>query len=510
MVGTTRRAHNALIENRANQSTAKNGATTDNFHTNETRPQEIARLIRVYGLSKAGHSLFSPSSSAGWLNCKGYLLANAVKDDMAGEDAAYGTVAHSVAAVWLTAIRDEGKRVAEHVPKRFLDFVTKENGYTITCDANMLHHIRRYIDWCEEVELLGDVFIEQHVDYSVYMPIPEQGGTADHFVCVDPTIDQAGNILEYGHLIITDLKMGVGVRVFVEWNTQAMLYALGVYLEWNWRYSFRKITIRICQPRLDYFGVWECTVEDLLAFAETARIAADAAWTENAPRSPSPKACQWCNDTACTARSALLEDLADDAFDDDDVIEGMVDVIEGKLVREYDQKALDLHAMSPLFGALPKDQEPTFSKRMETPLMAWRYGHRAMFEKWFREMGEELLKRAQRGDHVPGWKVVNGRRSFHWADPEHAAEQLSIAGMREKDIFVTEVTSVSQAKKALMATGLTGKDVDVLFYEFDEDNLDTVALVTVTPGKPALARSDDDRQDVGDATDEAFDDDDEL
>lgn len=474
---------------------------TDKSPTTETREQEIARLIRVYGLGRAGHSHFSPSSSAGWMNCKGFLLANAAKGDMAGEDAAYGTVAHHVAAVWLTAIRDEGRTVAEHVPERFLDWSTVENGFKITVDENMIYHIRRYIEWCEEVEIEGDVFIEAHVDYSVYMPIPNQGGTADHFVCISPVIDEKGRVLEPGTLVITDLKMGTGVKVFVENNSQAMSYALGVYLEWNWLYSFKKIVIRICQPRLDYFGVWWCTDADLLAFGERMRVAADAAWRENAPRSPSPKACQWCNDVACPARSALIADLVDDAFDDSDVIEGWN-------VPEYDQATLDDHALMPLFGAV----EPVkFKKPMSISLMAWRYGHRAWVEKYFREIGEELLRLAQAGEHVPGWKIVDGRRSFAWYDPDWAAEQLSIAGVPEKDIFVTEVTSVAKAKEKLKAVGLKPKEIKALLHDVTEDDPDAVPLVVTTPGRPTLAPSTDDREDARDEIDDAFaDDDDDL
>lgn len=466
------------------------------------REAETNRLIQMYGLGRAGHAHFSPSSSAGWLFCKGFLLANAGKPDMAGVDAAYGTVAHGIAATWLTAIRDEGRKVAEHVPKRFLDWSTVENGWPVTCDANMILHIRRYIDWCREVEIEGDVFIEQRVDYSSYTPIPQQGGTADHFVCI---FDAEHG----GRLVITDLKMGTGVWVDVVHNTQAMLYALGVYLEWNWLYGFKTITIRICQPRLDYFGVWECTDADLLAFGEEVRVKAAAAWVADAPRSPSPKACQWCADKSCVARSALLEDLTDDAFDDDDVIEG-------KVLKEYTAEDMDGHASEPLFGDLPKEKHPKFHKRMAVALMAWRYAHRGMYEKYFREIGEELTRLATAGEHVPGWYLKDGRRSFKWADPEAAAQELSIFGVAEKDIFKTEVTSVNESKKLLKAVGLTNAQIEVVYYGTPEQKVgrkikaSVPGLVNVIPGRPTLARSGDPGVDVQDALDDAFDDDDEL
>lgn len=433
-------------------------------------------MVRAHGLGRNGHAHFSPSSSAGWMNCDGFVLANAGKPDGGGYDAAYGTVAHEIAAVWLNAIRDQGKKIAEYVPRRFLDWPTTEQGHKIIVDADMLHHIRCYIDYCEEVEILGDVFIEQRLDYSEFMPIQKQGGTADHFVCSP------------GLLIITDLKMGTGVRVYVTRNSQAMLYALAVYLEWNWVYSFKRIRLRICQPRLDVFEEWECSVEELLAFAEEARVRAARGWKADAKRSPSPKACQWCADIGCVARSKLLEDLTDDVFD---AAEEM-----GDESPTYDQETLTDHAMAPLFGP-PK--EPSFIQNMETAVLAWRYRHRKMFQKWFSDIGEELLRRAQAGIHVPGYKVAQGRRSFSWIDPEDAAFELSLGGMKEADIFETEVTSVSKARKALRALGMSPEEVRQVLNE---------AIVRTTPGKPTLVLENDERPDLEDTVDDTFTEDD--
>lgn len=455
----------------------------------ETRQQEISRLQAIYGLSRAGHSLFSPSSSAGWMNCAGFLLANAKRGDMAGIDAAYGTVGHEIAAEWLTVIRDKGKKAGELVPVTYLGAEKMENGFRIKCDENMIYHIQRYIDYCAEVELLGDVHIEQRVTYPGYTPIPDQGGTADHFVC------------GFGWCIITDLKLGM-LRVDVTDNSQALLYALGVYLEWNWLYGFKKFTIRIAQPRLDSFTSQDYTVEQLLAFGEQVKITSDAAWHEDAPRTPGPKQCQWCNVVGCPAQSALLEDMADEVFDYD------VEESTKEISRSYDMKALDDHAMAPLFGA---PREPYFHVRMETSLMAWRYKHRSMFEKWFRLMGVELTKRAQAGQHVPGFKLGSGRRKFGWYDPDYAAQELMAQGLAESDIYTTEVTSVNKISQALRSKAeMKPKEIERLLFEVPEDDPDRLPLVMTTPGRTTLVPLNDPRYDVRDAIDDALMDDDEA
>lgn len=463
----------------------------------ETRDDEIARLLRTYGTGNHGHSLFSPSSSAGWLNCEGFLLANASRADTAGIDAAYGTVAHALAAEWLTKIRDVGKKRAEHVPKAALNTVHVSDGHTITIDATMIHHVRRYIDFCAEVEPLGDVFIEQRVGYEGYTPIPGQGGTADHFVCIEPKRKAGGKLVERGTLIITDLKMGY-LKVDVVRNSQAMLYALGVYQEWNWLYGFSRIIIRIAQPRLDSFDTWECSEVELLEFGEQVRIAADKAWRENAPRSPSPKACQWCRDRLCPARSNLLADLTDDAFDPPEA------VLTGEKTLTYEGPIIPPDLRTP----------PTLSPKVEADriaLAAWRYRHRAFYERYFREIGEELLRLAQAGVEIPGLKVANGRRSFAWLDPDTAAFELSVLGLDEADIFKSEVTSVNKAAAALKAKlGMTPDNINLLLY--GDEKAQKTGLAEIKPGKPTLVPANDQRTSVTDATDAAFeaDDDDNL
>lgn len=465
----------------------------------ETRDQEVKRLIRTYGLQRNGHAHFSPSGSSGWLNCKAFLLTNAGRPDGGGYDAAYGTVAHNIAAIWLTAVRDEGREAAEHVPARFLGYKTIENGHAIECDNIMLFHIRRYLDWCAEVEPLGYVRIEQRVDYSEYTPIPKQGGTADHFVMCP------------GHLIITDLKMGIGVFVPVEWNTQALLYALGVYLEWNFLFSFKKITIRICQPRKDYFGVWEISVDDMLKWAaDVMRPAAEAAWKQNQPRSPGIKQCQWCDDKACVARSALLEDVTDDYFANEEDAQGgdplaqsQFEILDGASP-EYSEAELDKHAMTVLFGDKTPDKVDVRPFRhLETAVLSWRYKHRGYFEKFFREIGIELTRRTEAGQNT-GWKLTDGRNSYAWRDEEYAVGRLIEAGLKRKDLYVSEVTSVHQAKEKLRAAGWKPKQIEALLYKSDVANPSTPSLAITKPGKPTLVLETDDRPGLEDAADDLF------
>ncbi len=414
-----------------------------------------------------GHSVFAPSASAMWLKCAGSLIPNLLAEDNAGVDAAYGTVAHGVGEVWLKT----GDRPTNLVGT--VELVDEGHDvFHIEIDDIMLDYVQEYVDWCRV--LPGDLFVERRVDFSQLTPIPNQGGTADHIACCP------------GVLTVTDLKMGKGVQVFAEENPQGLLYALGSFLKWDAKYHFEKIVIRIAQPRLNHFDVWEVSREYLLEFAEHVRERSHLAWQPDAPRTPGPGQCQWCKvKMDCLPHAAYLIQMTEGVFDDLSGDLEEPDVI--KLVDRLDDEFDDFEVVPMLATTMSLEHKAKIIK------------YRKMMENWLKSIEDELEKILQSGEEVPGYKLVEGRANrFFPNDPYKTASDLSlITGMDESDFLVTSVPSPAQVEDILRKKG-----------GFKRSELPQILedLVVKPRGKPVMAPAHDKRQALSVGVDDAFDD----
>ena len=66
-----------------------------------------------------------------------------------------------------------------------------------------------------------------------------------------------------------DYKNGKGVFVSCDHNPQMMLYAIGAYHAYGYLYNITKVSMTIIQPRLENISTFECSVEELLDWAES-------------------------------------------------------------------------------------------------------------------------------------------------------------------------------------------------------------------------------------------------
>lgn len=421
---------------------------------------ELAALAEAYNAS--GHSVFGPSSSHMWLVCAGSLIPNMLAPDDAGEDAAYGTVAHEVSETWLKTGTKPRHMIGT---KQFVSGRDPKQGFWIEIDQQMMDYVQQSVD--RLILLPGDHIIEQKVDFSRLTPITNQRGTMDFAA------------LTKGHAIVADHKYGKGVKVYAERNPQAMLYALGILFEFDWFYDFKTFTLLINQPRLDHFDEWTCTRDDLMEFAGYVKARAAAAWKINAPRTPDPKACQFCKvRQSCAANLRMQFKLASDQ-----TAEAFLDAT----AEELNEFVTSIEG-----GSFEPEMLPIPSLRTEHLAALRKY--RRMVEGWWNAAEDELMRRALARESIPGLKLVQGRSNREFTSRGDALSKLTAAGLKRDQIIEERMISPAQAEDLLIAAGHRRKNLPEL--------LD--GIVKKSPGKPTLAPLSDKRPPIEDSTEGAF------
>lgn len=455
-------------------------------------------LDRLTG-PQAAHSVFAPSSAAGWLTCADYILANINLPDDAGEDAAYGTVGHEVAEEWLLRIADlrqdedqiTEEMIAEARPDYLLNTVRviKEPSgeFFIEITEEMLAYVSQYIARC--CAMPGKHMVEQRVDFSVLTPIKNQKGTADFFA------------MEPGILRVKDLKMGVSPRNRVDaaefrndpravidgrfnGNPQALIYAIGVFLAWDHLYHFERIIISIDQPRLDHFDEWETTREELISFMAFVKERAHLAWAKERTRTPSEKGCKWCKARrTCAALAAFIQDAFGDDFDEDS---GPLNVGRSVTVADMAEASDRLMAEPPA---------PPDAATLSTEALTRIYLMKSQVEGFLEDVMQELMNRLNRGLPVPGLKLVPGRLGRReWIgkdDPDKTwlLENFALLDLTEDDIYETSIRSPAQIQERLKARfKLKNKIAEAAISD----------LVQRKPGKETLALAHDPRVELED------------
>lgn len=429
-----------------------------------------------------GHSVFAPSSAAMHITCSGSLLANFGRTDEGSPDAAYGTVAHSLGEGWLKSViagwdnGDGPDALMDYAPAWLIGDIVEVSSsrgepWRIEIDEDMIGFVERYVRWCAALD--GDHFVETRVSHSDLCPIPGQGGTADHAACSP------------GLLVITDLKMGRGEAVYpadnlddprsiidgvVNGNPQAMIYAYGFICEWDWKYAFQDVVIRIAQPPRDYFGEWHTTVAEIMRFAGyyTARAALN--WRPNQPRTASLKGCRWCKDKAnCGTWLVFFDELHDGVFDP--VVDGEFREVSSEEV----QTAGTNLAVKAAFGDLaapPLDRLTTHQKEY---IKYWRKA----FEHFFAEIDADLLHLARDGEKLALWKRVPGRQGRRTL-MDDIADYLEFIGIPKSAQVKQVPCTVVELENYLRKTyKLTKRQSEILLSDCvtRADGQDTLALL---------------------------------
>ena len=253
----------------------------------------------------AKHSALGPSGAHRWLECPGSVNAEAIirqgnpKADTSSIYAEEGTRAHELAEQLLNN---------PDLPEPGDPIDTMD-------DVDMLRHCLRYRDYCLNLSPGDQYWVER----TVKMP-------RVHKDCYG-TADFATYNAEYRHLHVADLKYGQGIRVDVEWNPQALLYAEGMrqYLYDEHKIKPKYYTVHIFQPRAMHgenivsFQLTNLQLDDWISNAHVRALETEI---DTETFRPGDKQCQWCLAAPCKARAEQVSQMLADCFDDlDDAVE---------------------------------------------------------------------------------------------------------------------------------------------------------------------------------------------
>ena len=362
------------------------------------------------------HAKLSASGSARWLACTGSVKAESQFPNTSSSYAMEGTTAHSLAERCLTE---------DITPNYYLN--KQLDGYTV--DDEMVDNVAAYVAYVKSFS--GIHFYEVRVDFSEW--IPEGFGTSDAIV-----IDNKTNTV---HVI--DLKYGKGVPVDAENNSQGMLYALGVLSEYGFIYDIDTVVIHIYQPRIKNYSSWVISANDLYKWAEWAKQRAEEALQDDAPRTPSDKACQWCKAKAtCKA---------------------LLDHTHKIIMHDFDE--------------LDNIKPDTLTERELKVVM----DNAKLIKSWLDAVESHIFDKLNNGEAFDGYKLVEGRSSRAWINEEETAKVLS-EKLSADEMFKHTLISPAAAEKLLK----TQKSI-------------LEGLVMKSEGKPTLVQSCDKRDAINKA-----------
>ncbi len=384
------------------------------------------------------HAILSPSAAHRWLHCTPAPRVEAEFPETTSEYAEEGRLAHSVCEL-------AAKKKFTVMNNRTYNSRLKKLKADPKWDDEMLSTAATYVEHLTEHAMRFEhapyVALEVQVDITDYAP--EAFGTCD---CV---------MIGGDELIITDYKHGKGVPVSAQDNPQMLLYALGALKLYRPIYGdmIRRVSTYIDQPRLGSYDGASMTVEELLAWGESIKPKAAAAFMGTGEFAPG-EWCRFCRAKAkCRARAnqnTALEDFKDCI----------------PLGRSIPMQAeYDATGFKPS-NCLTDEEIGTLLVRAEG-LVAW-----------YNDLKEYALAACLNGKTIPGWKAVEGRSTRAWTDQDAALEALMAGGVEEAIIYDRVPKTLAQLEKVI------GKQ---RFGEL------VGGMITKSPGKPALAAESDKR-----------------
>lgn len=384
------------------------------------------------------HATLSASGAHGWMRCYGKLALEKGYGEKSSTFADEGTAAHELASWCL----ESGQNASAYAGRII---TVEKTGRQFEVDEDMVENVQRYVDIVRG--LGGDLMVEQRVDFSSWIGVPDSFGTSDAIVVLDR------------ELVVCDLKYGRGVQVDAEENEQLQLYALGSYSLASLAYDIDTVRMMIVQPRLNHVSEWAVSVDHLKGFAARAAVAARHAIHQfdgkaEPKLTPGEKQCRFCKAKAtCPALAAEVRE-----------------VVTAEAVTAEDFS--DLTETSAIVNEIIGDD-----------WLAYAMSKVDLVEGWCKAVRAEVESRLVEGKPVEGFKLVQGRRGARaWTSKDEAEVVLSSLRLKKEQMYDMTVISPTTAEKLFKAGDIGPRQWPKV-----------QALITQAEGKPSVAPADDKR-----------------
>jgi hypothetical protein len=230
-------------------------------------------------------------------------------------------------------------------------------------------------------------------------------------------------------LIVADRKTGYH-EVPVEWNKQLQLYALGAYDEFGMAYDISQVRLVIHQRAA---REWDCSITDLLAFAQEARSRAisvvnavsmhgevnQAEWERTfLNQHPTEDACRYCKAMAtCPSMQRTVQDVVGAEFE-----------------------------------VMPRTDWPIRPVTFDDARLAAAMAAAGLMEDFVKAVRAEVERRLLAGQAVEGFKLVLGKAGARaWKGADEAEKQLKAMRLKVEEIYDLNVISPTTAEKLTKA-----------------------------------------------------------
>lgn len=423
------------------------------------------------------------------MRCAGSLAMEAPLPDSSSAFAEEGTLAHSLAAECLINHCDVVSFVAASCSKGGGPF-----------PPEMVVEVQKYLDLVGRIAQGGELLVEQRLEFSRFVCVPDQFGTSDAVVLLGD------------ELIVIDLKYGRGVKVEAEDNEQLQLYALGALDTFGGLADFKRVRMVIHQPRLDHVSEWVISTPELLEFGERAGIAARKAISISPVEAtlhltPGEDQCRFCKAKGiCPAlRDQVLNTIAGDfGAIANTSIETFIELGKGEVavtITEAERiiaaahgvaaKSVDFVAGTTMNGdnhfVIKKPALRPVLEQADAGIPASDPDHLAvlldsvdLIEGWCKSVRAEAERRLLAGVSVPGYKLVEGRAGNRaWTDEVEAEKLLKSFRLKQEEMYDFKLISPTSAQKVLAASPKRWTKA--------------AALITRNDGKPSVAPAGDKR-----------------